>query len=343
MTDRTAPLDVAFDNFMTWRKAGTMSPHTAEAYRHDFTGIAEALTADTGTPVETLTVDVLDKNHLRQAFARFAENRAPATVRRCWSTWNTMCSFWCTEDLLEANPMPTVLRPAMSKRQPSAFDPDAVARLIAAVGDPQDTHTRAWPERDLAIVLTTLLTGCRLSELVELDMRDLRAVEDDAGAKAVRLHGKGEKDRTVTIEVGLVEVLGHYLSSRAIRFPHTGRVRARADADPWARFRATDPLFVGPDGERITRSLVQYRIKRAYTRAGIDDQKVRGALVHQLRHTFATTLANRGVSVYELRQLLGHSSIQTTSRYTAAAGQDTREAAKANPVYRMLDRPPSTP
>ena len=87
----------------------------------------------------------------------------------------------------------------------------------------------------------------------------------------------------------------------------------------------------------MSRSLVQYRTKRAYTRAGIEDQKVRGALVHQLRHTFATGLADQGVSVYELRQMLGHSSIQTTSRYTAAAGQETRAAAAANPVYRMLE------
>ncbi len=77
----------------------------------------------------------------------------------------------------------------------------------------------------------------------------------------------------------------------------------------------------------------------AYTRAGIEDQKVRGALVHQLRHTFATGLADQGVSVYELRQMLGHSSIQTTSRHTAGAGQETRTAAAvaANPVYRMLE------
>ncbi|GAA3141933.1 hypothetical protein GCM10020255_018720 [Rhodococcus baikonurensis] len=80
---------------------------------------------------------------------------------------------------------------------------------------------------------------------------------------------------------------------------------------------------------------MQYRTKRAYIRAGIEDQKVRGALVHQLRHTFATGLADQGVSVYELRQMLG--SIQTTSRYTAAAGQETRVAAAANPVYKMLE------
>ncbi|MFD6517110.1 tyrosine-type recombinase/integrase [Rhodococcus sp. NPDC060176] len=56
---------------------------------------------------------------------------------------------------------------------------------------------------------------------------------------------------------------------------------------------------------------------------------------NQLRHTFATGLADQGVSVYELRQMLGHSSIQTTSRYTAAVGQETRAAA--DPVYKVLE------
>ncbi|GAA3144255.1 hypothetical protein GCM10020255_021820 [Rhodococcus baikonurensis] len=116
-------LDVAFDTFMTWRKGGTMSTHTAEAYRHDFVGIADALAADLTVPIEHLTTAVLDKDHMRRAFARFAETRAPASVRRCWSTWNTLCGFWCTEDLLEANPMSTVRRrrcPSGNRRRSTA-------------------------------------------------------------------------------------------------------------------------------------------------------------------------------------------------------------------------------
>ncbi|GAA3141926.1 hypothetical protein GCM10020255_018710 [Rhodococcus baikonurensis] len=75
-------------------------------------------------------------------------------------------------------------------------------------------------------MLTSLLTGCRLSELVGLDIRDLRDVDGANGAKAVRVRGKGDKDRTVTIEAGLVDVLGEYLASRDPFSSHRSRTCA---------------------------------------------------------------------------------------------------------------------
>jgi hypothetical protein len=69
------------------------------------------------------------------------------------------------------------------------------------------------------------------------------------------------------------------------------------------------PLFVGSDGDRITRGTLQCRVLRAFRRAGIDADRARGALVHGLRPTFATELANTDVSVYTLMKLLGHESM----------------------------------
>ena len=73
-------------------------------------------------------------------------------------------------------------------------------------------------------------------------------------------------------------------------------------------------MFVGADGERISRGALQYRVLRAFRRAGIDADRGRGALVHGLRHTFATELANSEVSVYTLMKLLGHESMVTSQR-----------------------------
>lgn len=66
---------------------------------------------------------------------------------------------------------------------------------------------------------------------------------------------------------------------------------------------------------------MQYRVLRLFRRAGVDSERQRGALVHGLRHTFATDLANAKVSVYELKSLLGHTSIATSQRYVEGAGQ----------------------
>jgi len=75
-----------------------------------------------------------------------------------------------------------------------------------------------------------------------------------------------------------------------------------------------------PLGERISRGTLQYR---AFRRAGIDADRARGALVHGLRHTFATELANSDVTVYTLMKLLGHESMATSQRY-ACAGRPRR-------------------
>jgi site-specific recombinase XerD len=100
------------------------------------------------------------------------------------------------------------------------------------------------------------------------------------------------------------------------------------------------PLFVGSDGERITRGTVQSRVLRAYKKAGLNRERPRGALVHGLRHTYATELANADVSVYTLMKLLGHESMATSQRYVAGAGAENRDAAARNPLYQFADRQP---
>ncbi|GAB4915739.1 hypothetical protein MAHJHV33_43870 [Mycobacterium avium subsp. hominissuis] len=70
--------------------------------------------------------------------------------------------------------------------------------------------------------------------------------------------------------------------------------------------------------------------------AGPDAQRSPGALVHALRHTYATELAGANVSVYTLMKLLGHESMATSQRYVTAAGSETRSAAAQNPLYELL-------
>ena len=84
------------------------------------------------------------------------------------------------------------------------------------------------------------------------------------------------------------------------------------------------------------RGTLQYRVLRAFRRAGIDTDRSRGALVHGLRHTFATELANADVSVYTLMKLLGHESMVSSQRHVTAAGAETRAAAAKNKLYDLL-------
>lgn len=314
------------------------SPHTVKAYRQDFDAIAP-LVAGSSDCIPALRTTELNVNNLRAAFAVYAETHSAASIRRCWSTWNTVCTFLYTAQLLDANPMPLVGRPKVPKSLPKSFPAQFITELVAAIdADQGSTRRKDWPERDRAIIFTALLAGLRSDELISVDVGDIRRTD---GGGVLHVHGKGNKDRRIPFGGELLDVLEHYLQTRAARFPQS-RKRS-AGTDILSCFSPKTPLFLGADGERITRGTLQYRILRAFKKAGIDSERSSGALVHGLRHTFATELANANVSVYTLMKLLGHESMVTSQRYVDGAGTDTRSAIELNPLYRLIATSPRDP
>jgi integrase/recombinase XerC len=320
-----------FAAFLADRGTRKPSAHTMKAYRQDFDAIATLVTGDAAAAARMSLGDITTDS-MRTAFAQYAETHEPASIQRCWSTWNVLCTFLYTCELIAANPMPLVGRPKRAKTLPKALPTDSVAALLAAVDEDPQRRRSDWIERDRALILTALLAGLRADELLRANVGDVRRTDDGA---VVHVRGKGGKDRRVPIEAPLVEVLEQYLDSRAIRFPATAKKRS-SPAGGLAAWPPTTPLFVGADGERISRGTLQYRVLRAFRRAGIDSDRARGALVHGLRHTFATELANSEVSVYTLMKLLGHESMVTSQRYVTAAGTETRTAAAQNRLYGVL-------
>jgi site-specific recombinase XerD len=210
-----------------------------------------------------LTPAAVTKDEMRTAFAVYAESHEPASIRRCWSTWNTLCAFLYTSELLESNPMPLVGRPRVPKSLPKGFRADVVSGLLEVIDADSSSRRRSdWPERDRSLVLTAVLAGLRADKLVCANIGDIRRT-DDGGVLHVR--GKGKKDRPIPVEEGLIDVLEHYLDSRSARFP--GRQKRRGATEGLAAWPATSPLFVGSDGERITRGILQYRVLRALKKA----------------------------------------------------------------------------
>jgi site-specific recombinase XerD len=320
-----------FADFLADRAIRKPSPHTSKAYRQDFEAIA-VLMAGSADAVSDLCIHELTKDRMRSAFAAYADTHSAASIRRCWSTWNTLCTFLFTAELLDANPMPLIGRPKVPKSLPKSYPASAVTDLVAAIdADHGSTRTSDWPERDRAIVFTSLLAGLRADELLNANVGDIRRTDDGA---VMHVRGKGNKDRRIPIGPELLEVLDDYLRTRATRFPQSRRRTSSTKAP--SSFSPTAPLFVGANGDRITRGTLQYRILRAFKKAGINGERASGALVHGLRHTFATELANANVSVYTLMKLMGHESMVTSQRYVDGAGIETRSAAELNPLYGLL-------
>jgi integrase/recombinase XerC len=320
-----------FFEFLIHHQTRKPLAHTMKAYRQDFIAIATFIT--NGEPAQLAVTDIT-KESMRTAFATYARDRAAASIRRCWSTWNVLCAFLYTSEQLAANPMQLVGRPKLVKALPKALPRSAVEALVEAVARDDDSMRQTnWAERDLAIILTALLAGLRADELRRADIGDIRT--SDGGA-TIRVKGKGGKERSVPIEAELLAVIEAYLASRARRFPDAVKTKPAESGSALARWPARAPLFVGRDGERITRGTLQSRIKRAFKQAGPDAQPVQGALVHGLRHTYATELANSDVSVYTLMKLLDHESMTTSQRYVTAAGTETRRAAAQNPLFAVI-------
>lgn len=307
------------DEFFLARMPKKHSNHTLAAYRRDLETIVGQLVSVLDKPAEAITITDLDVRALRRAFAGIAHQSA-ATISRTWSTWNQLFTFAVAEQLLPGNPMAAINKPQVPKGRPKSIaGDDSVERLLRVAAKGRSGARDPWPERDFAVVATLLTCGLRLSELLDLTMQSIDGPEGD---RVIGVRGKGNKERTVPLEPEVESILVEYLESRLRRFP--GRLSPQSQ------------LFVNNRGEPMARGGLQYLVDQLYREAGIRSSVPAGALVHALRHTFATSLARNGASGVELQRLLGHESLATTQRYVDATAREVRAAARTNEAYATL-------
>jgi integrase/recombinase XerC len=315
-----APLADAVAAWLTDLGAAKPSPNTLAAYRRDLAGIGARL-AELEELDEVHLSDLL-RPALRAAFASWAADHAAASVRRAHSAWSSFFDFLVAEGISDGSPMAAIPKPKTPSSLPRSIRArDAVARLLATAQQPDPRGRDPWPARDLAVTATFCVTGIREAEAAGLNMGSL---DGEDGARRLEVVGKGGKARPVPIDPALDTVLDRYLDERARRFP-------REDID-----HPATALFVDVRGRRLTVDQIRYLIERLYVRAGIRAHVPAGALVHALRHTFATSALEAGADVVELQELLGHASLETTRRYLSATGQGLRHVIQAHPSQAAL-------
>jgi integrase/recombinase XerC len=138
--------------------------------------------------------------------------------------------------------MQLVGRPKLAQPLPKALPRSAVEALLQTVAQDRNSKRQTdWAQRDLALILTALLTGLRADELRQCDIGDIRTT--DHGGAVIHVKGKGGKERSVPIEAELLSVIETYLESRATRFP--GATKGKADIVRSLRCRGgpRDPRF----------------------------------------------------------------------------------------------------
>jgi site-specific recombinase XerD len=168
-----------------------------------------------------------------------------------------------------------------------------------------------WRLRDRAVLETLYSTGCRISELVSLDLADL-----DLKARNARVMGKGAKERLVYLGDTAVAALREYLSRRSFHAKEPAQIRSSArsaEVAPRTGARsAAAALFINRRGERITDRGIRFILGEYLARANLGKR----VTPHTFRHSFATHLLDRGADIRAVQELLGHASLSTTQVYT---------------------------
>ncbi len=271
------------------QNATRASGHTVASYKRDLVDFYRYLRARDSAvngATEMVEPDLIQTAHVRNYLAELLRRRASrATVQR--RLFAIKAYFrWREANLGKPNPVATMRSPKGERHLPQVLNEGEAAALIEA-DHSKNLRVRL---RDRAILELLYSTGLRVSELTGLDWRD---IDEELGLVMVR-SGKGRKDRLVPIGEPALEAL-----------------RAWRAASPGAA-SINCPVITNLRGTRLTPRAVQTMIARRSAIAGINIPTT----PHGLRHSFATHMLNAGADLRSIQEMLGHSSLATTQRYT---------------------------
>jgi len=202
---------------------------------------------------------------------------------------------------LENNPCENIELPQNKKRLPKYLTLEQCYELLSNI------NTK-FASRDYCIVMLFLNCGMRLSELVGIDIKDIRG-------DTLRIIGKGNKERTVYLNNGCINAIDDYLKER--------NALVSPSVEPALFISATHK-------KRLTTRGVQLIIENALKAAGLDGM---GFSTHKLRHTAATLMhRSGGADMLALKEILGHEHVSTTEIYTHLSDEALMKAAKSSPL-----------
>ncbi|MDM4764306.1 site-specific tyrosine recombinase XerD [Galbitalea sp. SE-J8] len=268
-----------------------LSANTVAAYRRDL-AMYTAHVAATGV-TDAAAIVPADVT----AFAVARAGLAPTSRARILSSVRGFHRFLLEEGLVAVDATADIAPPKQPKRLPKALTHDQVDRLLAATEGDDPVRLR-----DRALLELLYATGARISEATGL------SVDDVLDAHAVRLTGKGNKQRIVPLGSYARAAIEAYLVRARPLFAVAGRGSAA--------------LFLGVRGAPLSRQSAWLVLRDTAARAQL---RIDHLSPHSLRHTFATHLLEGGADVRVVQELLGHASVATTQIYTLVTADTLRD------------------
>ena len=259
------------------------SPNTVTAYKNDLDQFTEF--------IELIQPELLNvtHQHVRTWIVTLMDQGIEArTINRKISSLRSFYKFLQREDLLGTSPMIHVRAPKIPKRLPIVITEQKMDILL----DTQDVFTNDFQGiRDRLVVELLYGTGIRLAELVNLSDNDI-----DVYRQQIKVLGKRNKERIIPISNPLAKLIGDYQFQKLNKnFGNNSTT-----------------LIVTNDGKNVYPKFIYRLVKLVLSLISTHDKKS----PHILRHSFATSLLNRGADLNAIKELLGHSSLAATQVYT---------------------------
>ncbi|MBM9605884.1 site-specific tyrosine recombinase/integron integrase [Desulfopila inferna] len=262
------------------------SLNTVDGYIRDLEEFADHLP-------DITAVQEIASTHIRSFVVSLHGKNSSSSVARKLSALRTFFRFLKRENVIACDPVTGISGPKIGQAIPIFLTVDEVFQLI----DEPKVHDR-FMLRDRAILELLYSTGIRVAELVSRDIADL-----DFASEVLSVRGKGNKERLVPVGRPAMEAVSSWLPQR------DSLMQERAKR---GRNVEKNALFLNGRGSRLTVRSVERLVKSYGERAGIHQT----VTPHALRHSFATHLIEMGADLRSVQELLGHSSLSSTQRYT---------------------------
>lgn len=225
--------------------------------------------------------------------------------------------------IFEVSPLANLELPTPKAALPKYMTLDESVEMLQNINTPDQ-------KRDYCIITFFLNCGIRLSELVGINISDIRQTKDSKGREiwTLKVLGKGNKERIVYLNDACIQAYKDYLD---IEETDNEKRAELGDRDMTAK---TDALFLSRRNSRISNRRVQQIVEECIKASGLGN---RGLSVHKLRHTAATLMYQNGVDVRVLKEILGHENLNTTQIYTHISNEQMENAMNRNPLSEITN------
>ncbi len=282
------------ERFCRWMRLQHYSKTTINEYQREIKRFETFLQTEELEYNELQMVDIEDFIYSLDVSER-TKNRALSAIKSFYR-------YLQSRGMIAENPAEKVRSIRTRKKNPVYLTENEYKLLIQAVNEQSRGFTGL---RDRVIIVLLLTTGMRVSEIVSMTFENISL--DSGNLYTLEIIRKGQEMDYVYLSRKISQLFEEYLKKR--KAINTG----------------SNSVFLTYRLKELDRSAVYRLVKKYFEMTGIDKKKMGP---HVLRHTFATTLMRKDVSLYKIKELMNHKNISTTERYLHVDEEDLRDVVE---------------